>query len=675
MELLERDLADWEPLAIEWHQGYGFVQGELLGDAQARDTYILLSPEGKAPQVVAEEAAAGGFWPTPLIPGEPVWRHRRNRHLLADARCVFYCQPHYDGRYGFQALLALPFQFREPLHSLLHGYWRDRLTLYFFTDYDVRAMQDVQHEAFALLEQDLPEGGVPAPLYTDGVGLFLYGRRVANAGDQVRATNCRAYQVVNGQVCRGFTPLHQKDGSPLPIANPEGFHQVAGRWFSDGQSIIVQAQQGSSVSYEYFYRIDDVDLASFTVLNERYAKDARRAYYITGRTIRNVGEFRLVKEQYPQFDAGGRVVASTESDDRYFAVDEQHVYAAGTRLRGAHGPSFRSLGFNHYCDQQRAYLGKQPLELEVDSLVVAKLYRGEGEYAPVLVGDRHGPLNAGGVLNNAMFEQWAPYFAAHPEREDDWWHRMQAQREQPEAEEDPASLRDIGQGFSLGRSVYFQGNKIEGLDAASFRLLNESLCGDANGLYRIDYYSRANMAAERFSAQPVEHFRFLDEVYITDGKAVFKHWIHYHLPELLRKADLATFETFGHGWARDASAVYCYGEIKKHLNPATTRFLGSYAFSPELMSWAGKPLDVEFTMDEVSVPHPEFLQLGTRKLFCGRRPQSAKRIDLPTLEFLDGKFARDKRTFYRYERDVGLTETSEDEYRQALAKAGETSKK
>ena len=674
MELLERDLADWEPLELEWHQGFAFLEGELLGDAQVRDTYTLISPQGKAPKTVVEEAIAQQCWPTPLIPGQPVWRHRRQPHLLADARWVFYRLPHYDGRHGFQVLQALPFQFREPLHSLGNRYWRDRLTLYYFHHYTVHAVQGVRHAEFALLEQDLPEGAVASPLYSDGVNLFLHGSRVASAGDQVRATNSAGYRLVNGQVCCGFKPLHQKDGSLLPIANPEGFHRVNGRWFSDGQSIIVQAQQGSSASYEYFYSIDDVDLESFTVLNERYAKDARRAYYITGRTIRNVGEFRLVKEQYPQFDASGRLVASTESDDRYFAVDEQHVYAAGTRLRGAHGPSFRSLGFNHYCDQQRAYLGKQPLELEVESLVVAKLYRGEDEYAPVLVGDRHGPLNSGGVLNNAMFEQWAPYFAAHPERQDYWWHRMQAQREQPEAEEDPANLRDIGQGFSLGRSVYFQGNKIEGLDAASFRLFNEILCGDVNGLYRVDFYSKANMTAERFSAQPVECFRFLDEAYITDGKAVFKYWNHYHLPELLRKADLATFETFGHGWARDASAVYCYGEIKKHLNPATTRFLGSYAFSPELMSWAGKPLDVEFTMDEVSVPHPEFLQLGTRKLFCGRRPQSAKRIDLPTLEFLDGKFARDKRTFYRYERDLGLTETSEDEYRQALAKAGETLK-
>lgn len=674
MELLERDLADWEPLELEWHQGFAFLEGELLGDAQVRDTYTLISPQGKAPKTVVEEAIAQQCWPTPLIPGQPVWRHRRQPHLLADARWVFYRLPAYDGRRGFQVLQALPFQFREPLHSLGNRYWRDRLTLYYFHDYTVHAVQGVRHAEFALLEQDLPEGAVASPLYSDGVNLFLSGSRVASAGDQVRATNSAGYRLVNGQVCCGFKPLHRKDGSLLPIANPEGFHRVNGRWFSDGQSIIVQAQQGSSASYEYFYSIDDVDLESFTVLNERYAKDARRAYYITGRTIRNVGEFRLVKEQYPQFDASGRLVASTESDDRYFAVDEQHVYAAGTRLRGAHGPSFRSLGFNHYCDQQRAYLGKQPLDLEADSLVVAKLYRGEDEYAPVLVGDRHGPLNSGGVLNNAMFEQWAPYFAAHPERQDYWWHRMQAQREQPEAEEDPANLRDIGQGFSLGRSVYFQGNKIEGLDAASFRLFNEILCGDVNGLYRVDFYSKANMTAERFSAQPVECFRFLDEAYITDGKAVFKYWNHYHLPELLRKADLATFETFSHGWARDASAVYCYGEIKKHLNPATTRFLGSYAFSPELMSWAGKPLDVEFTMDEVSVPHPEFLQLGTRKLFCGRRPQSAKRIDLPTLEFLDGKFARDKRTFYRYERDLGLTETSEDEYRQALAKAGETSK-
>ncbi|MGV8769554.1 DKNYY domain-containing protein, partial [Pseudomonas aeruginosa] len=85
-----------------------------------------------------------------------------------------------------------------------------------------------------------------------------------------------------------------KDGSPLPIANPDGFQMLARRWGTDGHSVIVQAQQGSSTAYEYFYRIDNVDLATFSVLNERYAKDARRAYYLTGKTLRYVGDLRLL---------------------------------------------------------------------------------------------------------------------------------------------------------------------------------------------------------------------------------------------------------------------------------------------------------------------------------------------------------------------------------------------
>lgn len=81
-------------------------------------------------------------------------------------------------------------------------------------------------------------------------------------------------------------PLWAKDGSPLPIAHPQAFRCIDGRWFTDGEHVIVQAQQGSGAAWYYFYRIENADIATFEVLNERYARDARQAYFIAGKTIR-----------------------------------------------------------------------------------------------------------------------------------------------------------------------------------------------------------------------------------------------------------------------------------------------------------------------------------------------------------------------------------------------------
>lgn len=668
MKHLDMDSAEWEILDLEWHQGFAFMDAALLVDACARDVYLMLQLDGQAPSEQARQAAAQHFPVSPLVPGEPLWRHRTQRQLLRDARVDYYGLPRYFERYGYYPLQALPMRVCRRLQSLGHDHWRDHERAYFCHDYGFNVIEGVRHERLALLQPVADSWPSAAVLFSDGAKVFLGGRAIASAADQVRGTNHPAYQVINGQVCRGGTPLHQKDGSVLPIINPDGFQMLARRWGTDGHSVIVQAQQGSKTTYEYFYRIDKVDLTTFSVLNERYAKDAQRAYYLTGKTVRFVGDFRLLNRCQPLFDAGGRVLGHSASPDQYFAVDDQFVYCAGTRLRGAHGPSFRHLGFDYYADEHRAYLRNKPLELDVQSFVVAQLNRGEYEYSPVLVGDRHGPLGSGGVIDQGMLQEWAAFFEAHPQLQDYWWHRLQAR---PEPVPEPQPLRAIGLGFELGRQVHFHGRVINGLDAASFKLLDTHLCGDANGLYLIPFHNAQTDVPERFSSAPVEHYRALGGPYLTDGQTLFCHTIFYLVPEPMGKADLASFESCGYGWGRDKGAVYYYRESKKRLDPAHTRFMGNYAFCATQMFSAGKPLEVAFSPEEVRVPHPDFLQLGTRKLFCGRRPLSAKRIDLASLEFLGARHARDKQRFYQYDGYATLTEVSAEQYRQALVKESE----
>lgn len=655
----DADVAQWEPLDLEWHGDFAFMDGALLGDESACDVYIILALEGKQPLEIAQEASARHFPPSPLRVRQRVWRHRTCPGLLRDRQRDYYLLPQYLARYGYHAVQALPFRFTGTLEKLGYQYWRDRSGAYWFDDYSVTVMVDVKHRDLALIEPAPAFVSADCALFSDGVNVFLSGKVIASAHDRIRYTNHPAYRVINGQVYRGYQRLHQKDGTHLPIANPDGFHMLARRWATDGVSIIVQAQQGSSVAYEYFYRIDNADLATFTVLNERYAKDRQRAYYLTGKSIRHMGNFQLLRCQQPEFDEAGRIVSASEYQHEYIAVDDQFVYAAGTRVRGAHGPSFQHLGFDFYRDHQRAYWRNKPLHVDVDSFVVAQLYHAGRNYSPVLVGDRNGPLGSNGVLDEAMQLEWAPFFEAHPQLTDYWWHRLQAQAA---PQEEGSARRVIGLGFELGRQVYFHGRPITGLDAASFKLLGEHLCGDVNGLYLIPFHCADRDVPERFSTESVEHFSAFDSTYLSDGKTVYCHRIFYHCPQPILKADIATFVSCGHGWAKDRRTVYYRGQAKKHLDPDNTQILGTYAFNSTLIMFDGKPLNVEFSPEEVSVPHPHFLQLGTRKLFCGRSPVSARRIDLATLAFLDDRHARDKRGFYRYDGHAGLTEVSEEDY-------------
>ncbi|WP_425254350.1 DKNYY domain-containing protein [Janthinobacterium sp. NFX145] len=669
MTMPEVDAAQWESLDLEWHGDFAFMDGALLGDDSAREAYIMLALAGKLPSEIAQEASSWRFPSSPLRARQMVWRHRTHPGLLRDSQRDYYLLPHYLARYGYHAVQALPFRFNGTLEDLGYHYWRDQSCAYWFGDYSVTVMVDVKHQALALLGPAPAFVSADCALFSDGVNVFLSGKVTASAHDRIRYTNHPDYRVIYGQVYRGYKRLHQKDGTPLPIAHPDGFRMLAQRWGTDGESIIVQAQQGSSIAYEYFYRIDHADLATFTVLNERYAKDGQRAYYLTGKSMRYVGDFQLLKCRQPEFDEAGRVVSAREFQHEYIAVDDQFVYAAGTRVRGAHGPSFQHLGFDYYRDHQRAYYRNKPLHVDVDSFVVALVHHAGADYSSRLVGDRNGPLGSDGVLDKVMQQRWAPFFEAHPQLTDYWWHRLQAQDEaQAAQQEEIPARRVIGSGFELGRHVYFHGRPITGLDAASFKLLGEHLCGDVNGLYLIPYHEVDRAVPERFSTESVEHFSAFDSIYLSDGKKVYCHRIFYHCPEPISKADLATFVSCGYGWAKDSRAVYYRGQAKKSLVPENTRILGIYAFNSTLMMSDGKPLAVEFSPEEVSVPHPHFLQLGTRKLFCGRSPLSAKRIDLATLAFLDDRHARDKHRFYRYDGHAGLTEVSEEDYREGLAK-------
>ncbi|MBV4551227.1 DKNYY domain-containing protein [Pseudomonas sp. SWRI102] len=663
---IEAPFADWELLELEWHQGFAFTEGVLLGDGQVPDVYIMLNPEGARPGELARCANDGHYPPSPLLAGQPTWRHRRNRWVLRDALHDYYLLPAYRERHGYHALQALAFRFDKGLESLGYQYWRDETGAYWFGEYAITHIPEACPESLALLASSPASVTSASALFSDGVNIFLQGQFIASATTRVRYCNHPSYRVIDDQVYKGYKPLHQKDGTPLPIRNPGNFRMLAQRWGTDGQSIIVQAQQGSSISYEYFYRIDNADLATFTVLNERYAKDRHRAYYLTGKSIRYVGDFQLLKCCQPTYDEYGRVVSAREYEDEYFAVDDLYVYAAGTRMRDAHGPSFRHLGFDYYHDHRHVYRHQKRLDVDVESFVVTQLCRNDQDYSPVLAGDKRGPLGSGGIIDAAMQQEWAPYFEAHPQLKDYWWHRLQAQPEKPQIQAETLPLETIGLGFERGRQVYFHGRVINGLDAASFKLLDTHLCGDAQGLYLIPFHNAQTEVPERFSQEPVEHFRSLGGPYLTDGKTVFCHRVFYHPPEPIRKAQVATFESCGHGWAKDRDLVYYYGEAKKKLCPCDTRFLGTYAVGPVLILSEGKPLDVAFDPDEVRVPHPDFLQLGTRKLFCHRRPLSTKRIDLTTFQFLTERYARDRHRIYHYDGYATLTEVDEAQYRETL---------
>ncbi len=450
---------------------------------------------------------------------------------------------------------------------------------------------------------------------------------------KLQPTNHPSYCIDGDTVLWHGRPLWAKDGSPLPVAHPRAFRCVAGRWFTDGEHVIVQAQQGSGSVYYYFYRIEDPDLATFEVLNERYARDARQAYYITGKTIRTRSPhaFRPLAYQGWRWPENGPL-EPVECVHAYYAVDHEAAYLNGKRIAGADGATVVGFDGSYIADASHVYYHGRRIEADRASFVVAP--NGDG---PLQMTDRIGPIDHGKrqtVIDNGEAERWRDFFTALPALQDYWWHRLQAPAARP-------------------REVEYGGHRLTGLDPDSFAVhelrlvhgLPGVFCGDARGIHWLYSCGEGHCELIPLSTQAITGLRQLDEHYVSDGVTVFFVPNHYETPQALRKVDPAAFTVLRGGWARDAGRAFYLGTVKKGVAPQALRLEGCYAWDADQLFCDGKPLKVGVPHDTLQVPHPGFLLAGDQ-LFFGRRPVSARRVHLPTLEFLDHDFARDRRHAY-----------------------------
>lgn len=450
-----------------------------------------------------------------------------------------------------------------------------------------------------------------------------------------KATNHPEYVIEGDAVIRlsRRMPLWDKHDRPLPIACPSAFRCIAGRWFTDGVHVIVQAQHGSDIAYEFYYRIEDADLATFEVLNQRYARDANQAYYIRGKTIRTRSPqaFRpLVYESWRWSDEGPLV--QVQRAHEFYAVDSEAVYLNGKRIAGADGASAVGFESGYLADAQRVYYFGRATDLDRASFTCGLNADGR-----LVFTDRFGPIEDGKretALDRCIADEWRPFFTARPELTDYWWHALQ-QPSQPTA------------------AVEFHGIRLAGLDSASFAAheldygyaARGIVCGDAHGMHWLHEYTQGPSRLERISDRPIAALHVLGRRYFTDGVTVFYTPNHYETPRPLRRTDPADFRVLQHGWACDRSRAFYLGVVKKGVDPERLRLEGCYAWDGEHLLCDGKPLKIDAPQATFQVPHPAFLLAGD-KLFCGRRPVSAKRVHLPTLEFLGDDFARDRRHAY-----------------------------
>lgn len=226
-------------------------------------------------------------------------------------------------------------------------------------------------------------------------------------------------------------PLIDRKGGALQV-DAESFEPVGGRWLRDKDRVYGQGEFGPKPTF-YWYVVEGADYPSFEALNLRYARDAKQAYYITGKTIRtkSPNSFEIVPELRLNYRDN---TCEPLHDSSYIARDHEAVYFYGTRLKGARPGGFRSLGHGYVTDGTKIWLLDEKKLIE-DADAMTFTVPGPGEpYVHVHRGgvgvtDRFRPYAGAKPCDpEACFEDWRPFFEARLDLRDWWWHQLAKER-------------------------------------------------------------------------------------------------------------------------------------------------------------------------------------------------------------------------------------------------------
>jgi hypothetical protein len=307
---------------------------------------------------------------------------------------------------------------RDSLRWVGEGYFADRNRVYYCDDRHFGAVPEADPASLAALP--LPEYGdyhreTWRYFARDQGRVYCNGKAISTTTD-TRLTNHEEYVILGGHLFYELLPLRRQDNGLLcAIPVERDFRLLSDRWGSDGVDLYLRLDKGNSSQGQWnsVVVISNADPATFQVLGEYYAKDARQVW--RSRDGKSLG--KVDAEHFSLFDA----------DDGRLASDGRTLFYAGQRLTKTECSRFRRLGKSYWSDgKMHWWLGAEKPhavpDLDPGSFVIAEL--ADGEHAT----DKNSPWvgKERQAVDADTVALWRPFFETSPELRDYWWHRAQA---------------------------------------------------------------------------------------------------------------------------------------------------------------------------------------------------------------------------------------------------------
>ncbi|MDA8018918.1 MAG: DKNYY domain-containing protein [Thermoanaerobaculia bacterium] len=409
--------------------------------------------------------------------------------------------------------------------------------------------------------------------------------------EKLRKFRCdlASLEVLAEEFARDKTHVFRR-GRKIKGADPATFEVLEPYYARDREQVYTYASWHRETNV-----VEGADPGSFLPMGSEFGTDKDRLYFLgdLDEQSKTNGDSRVVAFVEEHSDLVGYWWTSTTRLDPAsfevvsdgFARDSASVYLHGVRLPAVQPSGFRNLGGGFGLNRQGAFW------FEVSRRGDVLWFDEDGDSDQLF---REGP---GGVVDGG-----------------------------PLTAVDPSRLVVHGGGYaSDGQSCFFYNQRIDGADAATFRVLGHDVACDGRRVYQYgrplrgvsskDYsvlgerYARSTTAvfwdgaviksADPASFEVLDHasgyyardrkhlynangrrvvktidgssFRFLDERWGTDGTVVFDA----DAEKVLKGADGASFRVLASWLVADGETVFVEGRREKRLDPASLELLGA----------------------------------------------------------------------------------------------------
>lgn len=522
---------------------------------------------------------------------------------------------------------------RETIRYVGESYFADAHHVFFFGS-DGQFLKVPEAHPASLEALPLPERGTYHRetrncFARDQAAAYCNGKVFSSSPDQLQLTNHEDYFLLDSRLYYQQLPLlFQDDLSPCRIPAGRDYYLLADQWGTDGSDLYLRLDKGNSRTGEWntIKRFPTADPTSFVSLGSCYAKDSNYVYCSEDGRI-------LTKADPRTFRVIDGRDGSTPLDG--IATDGTYVFCVGKVVKEANAAAFHDIGLGYFGDDRQLWwLGENSPELLADADIASFQVIDLGPSYGAM--DRTGPWEANrrrSIVDETCIEKWRPYFEAHPELQDFWWHRHQ-----PRVADDQSDSREeLGHPFArVGGRIHFQDQPLFNVDVASFRIINEQHFADCNGLYAIDGSRLLD-----------DDWRLVDACHAAGkGKIVFIGGDRWD-DKTIRHPTPQSFSGDGSGWLWDGSKVYFEGVAKKAIDAGRFASLGyGYARDGQQVYRQGKPLNFEIDVGTAEALNSNFLRDGNGRLFFDRK-KIGKGVDVGRLSFYRGDgFAQDGRFVY-----------------------------